>query len=113
MPLVDPPIACITTWALRKEDAVRISLGRGPPEIAISAARLRPASARRMPPACGGVMVAPIGKDRPIASVLQAMVLAVPNTIQVPTEGATIKTSAWDPSYSLLAELGWPGRTSL
>src|SRR4029450_37460 len=56
-------------------------------------ARLPPprplASAERKRSACGAGMVALIGSDRPIASVMQAMVLAVPITMQVPTDGAS------------------------
>ena len=39
--------------------------------------------------ACGAGMVALIGSDSPSASVTQAMVEAVPITMQVPTEGAS------------------------
>ncbi len=59
-----------------------------PPLTAISAARLPLASARRKRSACGAGMVALIGSDRPSTSVTQAIVLAVPITMQVPTEGA-------------------------
>src|SRR6185437_13436430 len=93
-PLVDPPIACITTWALRKEDAVRISLGFGPLAMAIAAATLPLASARRKRSACGAGMVALIGSDIPSASVTQAMVEAVPITMQVPTDGASLPLTA-------------------
>src|SRR3954466_4326666 len=88
MPLVDPPIACMTICAFRNAEGVRISLGRGPPETAISAARLPLASAMRTRSACGAGTVALIGSDRPMDSVMQAMVEAVPITIQVPTDGA-------------------------
>ena len=88
-PLVDPPIACSTTCALRKAAGVRSSLGRGPPETAISAARRPLNSAMRMRSACGAGTVALMGRERPKASITQAMVLAVPITMQVPTEGAS------------------------
>src|SRR5579871_2418737 len=87
-PLVDPPIACITTCALRKDDAVSNSLGFGPLDLAISAATLPLASASRKRSAWGAGIVALIGSDSPSASVTQAMVLAVPITMQVPTDGA-------------------------
>src|SRR6201993_5186547 len=87
-PLVEPPIACNTTCALRNEDGVRNSLGFGPLALAIAAATLPLASARRNRSACGAGVVALIGSDRPSASVMQAMVLAVPITMQVPTDGA-------------------------
>jgi hypothetical protein len=47
------------------------------------------ASASGKRSACGAGIVALIGSDRPSASVMQAMVLAVPITMQVPTEGAS------------------------
>src|SRR3954453_21692829 len=87
-PLVEPPMACNTTWALRNDDAVSNSLGFGPLAFAISAATLPLASAERKRSACGAGMVALIGSDNPSASVMQAMVLAVPMTMHVPTEGA-------------------------
>ena len=73
-PLVEPPIACSTTCALRNDAAVRNSLGRGPFAFAIAAATLPLASAERKRSACGAGMVALIGSDRPSASVMQAMV---------------------------------------
>ena len=88
-PLVDPPIACITTCALRNDDLVRNWLGFGPFAFAIAAATLPLASARRKRSACGAGMVALIGSERPSASVTQAMVDAVPITMQVPTDGAS------------------------
>src|SRR3954451_20387082 len=103
-PLVDPPIACSTTCALRNDDAVRNSLGFGPFALAMAAATLPLASAERNRSACGAGMGALIGSDRPIASVMQAMVLAVPITMQVPTEGArraltaSISTSSISPA---------------
>src|SRR5262245_32212605 len=87
-PLVEPPIACSTTCALRNEAGVRISLGFGPLVLAIAAATLPLASAERKRSACGAGMVALIGSDRPSASVTQAIVDAVPITMQVPTDGA-------------------------
>src|SRR6476646_7966228 len=101
-PLVEPPIACITICALRNEDAVRNSLGFGPLALAMAAATLPLASAERKRSACGAGMVALIGSDRPIASVMQAMVLAVPITMQVPTDGARrpLTASIWLSSIS-------------
>src|SRR5450631_3509669 len=46
-PLVEPPIACSTTCALRNDAGVRSSLGFGPLALAISAATLPLASAER------------------------------------------------------------------
>src|ERR1700738_799415 len=86
-PLVDPPIACSTTCALRNDALVKNSLGFGPLSFAIAAATLPLASAERNRSACGAGIVALIGSDRPSASVMQAMVLAVPITLQVPTDG--------------------------
>src|SRR5271170_5398749 len=106
-PLVEPPIACITTCAFLKEDAVNISLGFGPLVLAISAATLPLASASRKRSAWGAGIVALIGNDRPRASVTQAMVLAVPITMQVPTDGASrlltasISTSSISPARYL------------
>src|SRR6202012_3951866 len=88
-PLVEPPIACITICALRNEDGVRNSLGFGPFAFAIAAATLPLASAERKRSACGAGIVALIGSDRPSASVTQAIVEAVPITMQVPTDGAS------------------------
>ena len=88
-PLVEPPIACNTTCALRNEDLVRTSLGFGPFALAMAAATLPLASARRKRSACGAGIVALNGSDSPSVSVMQAMVLAVPITMQVPTDGAS------------------------
>src|SRR6201747_668109 len=93
-PLVEPPIACSTTIALRNAAGVSNSLGRGDFVTAISAARLPLASARRNRSACGAGIVALIGKDNPSASVMHAIVLAVPITMQVPTEGASRPVTA-------------------
>ena len=71
---------------------------------AIAAATLPLASAKRKRSACGAGMVALIGSDKPIASVMQAMVDAVPITMQVPTDGASrpltasISTSSISPA---------------
>src|SRR5882672_3258378 len=103
-PLVDPPIACSTTCAFLNDEAVRNSLGRGPFAFAIAAATLPLASAERNRSACGAGIVALMGSDRPSASVMQAMVLAVPITMQVPTDGArrpltaSISTSSISPA---------------
>src|SRR5882762_549743 len=87
-PLVEPPIACSTTWAFLNEAAVKNSLGRGPLALAIAAATLPLASAERNRSACGAGIVALISSDRPSASVMHAIVEAVPITMQVPTDGA-------------------------
>src|ERR1700730_7046697 len=106
-PLVEPPIACSTTCALRNDDAVRNSLGRGPFALAIAAATLPLASAERNRSAWGAGIVALIGSDRPSASVMQGMVLAVHITRQVRPEGArrpltaSISTSSISPARYL------------
>src|SRR6202046_763382 len=87
-PLVDPPIACSTTSAFRNEALVSNSLGFGPFATAIAAATLPLASAQRKRSACGAGIVALIGSDRPSASVMQAMVEAVPITMQEAGRGA-------------------------
>ena len=81
-------MACNTIIALRTEAAVIRSAGLGAPAIAISAARLPLASAMRRRSAWVAGAVALMGRASPIASRMQAMVLAVPMTMQVPTEGA-------------------------
>src|SRR5260370_40635516 len=88
-PVVEPPSACSTAGALRTDEAVRNSLGRGHFALAIAAATLPLASAKRNRSAWGAGIVALIGSDRPSASVRQAIVLAVPITMQVPTDGAS------------------------
>src|ERR1700726_3598958 len=104
IPLVDPPSACSTTCALRNDPLVKNSLGFGPLALASAAATLPLASADRNRAACGAGIVALIGSDRPSASVMQAMVEAVPITMQVPTEGASrpltasISTSSISPA---------------
>src|ERR1700688_3086361 len=106
-PLVEPPIACSTTCAFLNEDLVSNSLGFGPFATAIAAATLPLASAKRKRSACGAGIVALIGSDRPSASVMQAMVEAVPITMQVPTDGASrpltasISTSSISPARYL------------
>src|SRR4030088_327474 len=106
-PLVEPPIACSTTCALRNEDAVRNSLGRGPLALAIAAAPLPLASAERKRSAWGAGIVALIGSDRPSASVMQAIVEAVPITMQAPPAAgslpwpASISTSSISPARYL------------
>src|SRR3979409_2584512 len=103
-PLGDAPLACSTTCALRNDALVKNSLGFGPLAIAIAAATLPLASAERKRSACGAGIVALIGNERPSDSVMQAMVLAVPITMQVPTEGASrpltasISTSSISPA---------------
>src|SRR3981081_1835210 len=104
-PLVEPPIACSTTCAFRNEDAVRNSLGRGPLALAIAAATLPLASAERKRSAWGAGIVALIGSDRPSASVMQAIVEAVPITMQVPTDGASRPLTA----SSLKSAISPPG----
>src|SRR3981081_3043684 len=103
-PLVEPPIACSTTCAFRNDEAVSNSLGRGALALGMAAATLPLALDQRNRSACGAGIVALIGSDRPSASVMQAMVEAVPITMQVPTDGArrpltaSISTSSISPA---------------
>src|SRR5215207_10052892 len=85
--LVEPEIACRITDALRSADLVRISLGFGPPAMAISAARLPVASAKRQRSDETAGAVADPGSMKPSVSARQAMVEAVPITMQVPEVG--------------------------
>ena len=87
MPLVDPLIACSTAEALRSAARFRISLGRGPPALAISTARVPVASAMRMRSADTAGAVAAPGSVKPSVSASDAMVEAVPITMQVPEVG--------------------------
>ena len=87
MAFVEPDVACRITDALRSADLVRISLGRGPPAIAISAARLPVASAKRQRSDETAGAVAEPGSMKPSVSARQAIVEAVPITMQVPEVG--------------------------
>src|SRR5260370_14761412 len=101
MALVEPEIACRITEALRSDDLVRISLGFGPPAMAISAARLPVASAKRQRSDDTAGAVAEPGSMKPSVSARQAMVEAVPITIQVPGVGihsSWARLRAWSSS---------------
>ena len=87
MALVEPEIACSTTEAFFSADLVRSSLGLGPPATAISAARLPVASAKRQRSDDTAGAVAVPGSMKPSVSAMQAMVEAVPITMQVPDVG--------------------------
>src|SRR3954469_20502765 len=87
MALVEPDVACSTTEAFFNADLVRSSLGRGPPLIAISAARLPVASAKRQRSDDTAGAVADPGSMKPSVSAITAMVEAVPMTMQVPDVG--------------------------
>ncbi len=87
--MVEPPIACSTTIALLNAPAERIASGRGPVR-ASAAAHVPEASASRRRSECTAGIVAAIGRLIPIASVMQAIVLAVPITMQVPAVGASL-----------------------
>src|SRR5439155_1703070 len=84
--LVEPPIAMSLRIALSKALAVRISEGRGPPPWASSTARrpLSSASARRRESGAG--IAALPGRVMPRASAIEAIVDAVPMTMQWPDE---------------------------
>src|SRR4030095_9539650 len=107
-PLVEPPIACSTTCAFWHELAVSNSLGFGPFALAITAATLPLASADRKRSACGAGIVALIGSDSPSASVMHAMVEAVPITMQVPTDGANRPLTASISTPSICAARSYP-----
>ena len=63
--------------------------GTGPCAFAIATAALPDASPHRNRSACGAGIAALYGSDNPIASIMHAMVDAVPITMHVPTEGAS------------------------
>ncbi len=109
-PLVEPPIACSTTMALRTEAAVMRAAGAGPPALAIATAAVPDASPQRSRSAWGAGMAAARGSDRPMASIMQAMVEAVPITMQVPTEGASRPLIASTSASSILPARCCPQR---
>ena len=84
MPLVEPPIASNTRIAFSKASAVKI-LSIVKPSLAICTAQVPVSSAIRMRSAVTAGGVAPPGTVIPNASEIQAIVLAVPMTEQVPT----------------------------
>ena len=73
--------------ALRSAAGVITSLGRGPCFVSFTA-RSPVASAQRMRSAWVAGIAALPGSESPSASITHAMVLAVPITMQVPTDGA-------------------------
>ena len=84
MPLVEPPIASSTRSALSTAAGVTIWRGCGPPPCASATARMPLASPARRRSACTAGIVAVPGNVMPSVSARQAMVLAVPITVQVP-----------------------------
>ena len=88
-PLVEPPIACSTTRALRNAAFVISARGVGPPCSASATACLPLASAERSRSAWVAGIVAASGSASPIVSTMHAIVLAVPITMQVPGVGAS------------------------
>ncbi len=84
MPLVEPPMASSTRIAFSNASGVRI-LSMVRPSRAICTARAPVSSATRMRSAVTAGGDAPPGTVMPSASAMQAMVLAVPITEQVPT----------------------------
>ena len=81
--LVEPPIASSTRNAFSTDFSVMIRLGRR--SLPTSPAASAPvASAQRSRSAWTAGMVAESGSAMPIASAMQAMLLAVPMTAQVP-----------------------------
>src|ERR1700687_1279273 len=91
--LVDPPIACNTVRALVNALGDITAPGAGP-DCASATALAPEASARRRRSACTAGMVAAPGRLIPIASVMHAIVLAVPMTMQVPAVGARRELTA-------------------
>src|SRR3954453_203497 len=85
--MVEPDVACSTTEAFFSADLVSNSLGLGPPVSAISAARLPVASANRQRSEDTAGAVAEPGSIKPRVSAMQAIVEAVPITMQVPDVG--------------------------
>ncbi len=84
MPLVEPPIASSTRIAFSNALAVRIlSMVSRLRAICTATAPLRSAMRMRSAVTAGGD--APPGTPMPSASTMQAIVLAVPITEQVPT----------------------------
>ncbi len=84
--LVEPPIAMSLLIALSKALAVRISEGRGPPPCASSTARRPLSSARARRRESGAGIAALPGRVMPRASAIEAIVDAVPMTMQWPDE---------------------------
>ena len=84
MAFVDPPIASKTRMAFSNASAVKI-LSMVKPSLAIFTAQVPVSSATRIRSAVTAGGVAPPGTVMPSASEMQAMVLAVPITEQVPT----------------------------
>ena len=87
-PFVEPPMAWRVTSELWNASAVMIRCGA---EVLGRDLDRAPAGAlgEALPSACTAGMVAPPGSIMPSASVMQAMVLAVPITMQVPAVGAS------------------------
>ena len=69
--------------------------------LAIATARAPVASALRKRSAITAGMQAPPGSIMPIASVTQAMVLAVPITMQVPALGASFDSISFISGWSI------------
>ena len=80
--LVDPPMAMSARIALSKACAVRTCDGLGPPASAISTARRPAISAMASRRASGAGIAAFPGSVIPSASATDAMVDAVPMTMQ-------------------------------
>ena len=80
--LVEPPIAISVRMALSNAGAVRIWLGLGPPAVAISTARRPAISAIAMRRESAAGMAALPGRAMPSASAIEAIVEAVPITMQ-------------------------------
>ena len=85
LPFVFPTVSLHE--AFFSADLVSSSLGFGPPVFAISAARLPVASANRQRSDETAGAVAEPGNMKPKVSAMQAMVEAVPMTMQVPEVG--------------------------
>ena len=102
--LVEPPIAIRIRKALAKARGVMMRSGVNP-AAAMATARAPAASPWRRRSAATAGIAAPPGSIMPSASVMQAIVLAVPITMQVPAVGAS-----WPPTASISAASSSPAR---
>src|ERR1041384_1234026 len=102
---VEPPMAMSVRIALSKAAGVRMSLGLGAPALAISTARRPAISAIARRRESGAGMAALPGNVMPSASAIEAIVEAVPITMQWPDE-RDMQDSASQNSSSEI----WPAR---
>ena len=91
--LVEPPIASSTRSAFSTDFAVMIRLGRRSVPISSTARRPLASAARRRSACTAGIAAVP-GSVMPSASAIEAMVLAVPITAQVPAVVARLPSTS-------------------